>query len=205
MTQCKRCGTCCKKGGPSFHVQDKHLIEKGVILLKDIYTIRKGEPANDKVKMRIIYTDSDIIKIKNRKGTTQCIFFDESTNYCKIYTNRPVECSVLKCWDTNAIEQIYSKNRLTRKDLLYKVNGLWDLIDNHQKRCSYEAIRRLADTSGPDEKKAVNEVRNIISYDIHIRDLIVEKTDMNPEIIDFLSGRPLTTTIKGYGMEVKGI
>jgi Fe-S-cluster containining protein len=34
ITKCIRCGTCCKKGGPSFHLEDKMLIEKGIILSK---------------------------------------------------------------------------------------------------------------------------------------------------------------------------
>jgi len=196
--RCKRCGTCCKKGGPSFHEQDKDLVEKGIILLKDIYTIRKGEPVNDNVKMRIINTESDIIKIKSRKGTTVCIFFDEPNCCCKIYENRPLECSILTCWDTRAIERIYSKNRLTRKDLVNKITGLWDLIDDHQNRCSYETITSLINSVNRDNNnEAVQAIQDIVGYDTHIRHLIVEKMGINHEMTDFLFGRPLETIIKG--------
>lgn len=46
---CMRCGTCCEKGGPGFHQEDRMLIEKGRIPLKYLYTIRKGEFAYDKI------------------------------------------------------------------------------------------------------------------------------------------------------------
>ena len=204
MMQCKRCGTCCKKGGPSFHRQDKDLVENGLILLTDIYTIRKGEPAYDNVNMRNIYADSDIIKIKSRKGTTACIFFDECKNVCRIYSHRPVECRVLTCWDTVEIERIYSKDRLVRKDLLSQIHGLWDLIDDHQNRCSYETLRSLFESVTLNKDKAASEdIRYIVDYDTHIRQLVLEKSHMNPEMMDFLFGRCLEETIKGFGLQFK--
>ncbi len=117
-TDCRRCGTCCKKGGPSFHHEDKNLIEEGSILLKYLYTIRKGETVYDNVKGTLQITDSDIIKIKNQKGSSSCIFFNAADKECKIYENRPVECKALNCRDTGELEQIYYKNRLTRKELI---------------------------------------------------------------------------------------
>ncbi len=48
--KCKQCGTCCRKSSPSFHKEDKPLIEKGVIPSKHLFTIRKGEPAYENVK-----------------------------------------------------------------------------------------------------------------------------------------------------------
>lgn len=74
ISECIRCGTCCKKGGPSFHSQDKILIEKGIILLKYLFTIRKGEPACDNVKGNLFFVPSDIIKIKSRTNSRSCIF-----------------------------------------------------------------------------------------------------------------------------------
>jgi len=67
---------------------------------------------------------------------------------------------------------IYSKNRLTRKDLLSKNKDLWNLIEDHQARCSYKKIKGFV-------------------------------RELNPDMIDFLFGRPLTETIKMYDMQVK--
>ena len=67
LANCIRCGTCCKKGGPSFHQADKHLIEKGLIHSKYLYTLRKGELAYDNVKECLMPVNSDIVKIKGKK------------------------------------------------------------------------------------------------------------------------------------------
>ena len=202
--ECKRCGTCCKKGGPCFHIEDKKLIEKGVILIKYLYTIREGELAYDNIKGHLIPVTSDLIKIKGQNDSWGCIFFNEKSNSCNIYDKRPVECRVLKCWDTQEIEQIYFKNRLTRKDLVYKVEGLWDLIEDHQSRCSYDKLNHFVkDLDGGKKNEAIDGIYDILLYDDSIRELVVEKGKMDPENLDFLFGRPILATIRMFGLKVE--
>jgi Fe-S-cluster containining protein len=205
-SECQRCCTCCKKGGPAFHLEDKTLIESGIILSKFLYTIRAGEPSYDNVKNRIAPAATDIIKIKSKKNSHVCILLDESTKACTVYENRPLECRVLKCWDTAEIERIYAKDRLTRKDLFYQIKDIWNLVSDHQKRCSYSIIQNILD----DQKNAALEanlqiVQEMIRYDKHIRSLLAEKGGMDPAMIDFLFGRPLAQTIKLYGHNTSGI
>ncbi len=203
ITECIRCGTCCKKGGPSFHLEDKVLIEKGIILLKYLYTIREGELCYDNVKESILPAASDIIKIKGQKDSVTCIFFNEKENECTIYDNRPVECRALKCWDTREIENIYSKNRLTRKDLISTIEGLWDLVEDHQRRCSYETLKFFIDALNKDKKdEALKGIFDIIEYDAQIRELVVQKGNLDPEMTDFIFGRPITETIRMYGFKL---
>jgi len=203
ITECIRCGTCCKKGGPSFHLEDKVLIEKGIILSKHLYTIREGELCYDNVKESILPATSDILKIKGQKDSLTCIFFNEKENECTIYDNRPLECRALKCWDTREIERIYSKNRLTRKDLISTIEGLWDLIGDHQKRCSYEKFTLFIDILKKDKKDtALKSILDIIKYDAQIRELVVQKGGLDPEMTDFIFGRPITETIRMYGIKV---
>ena len=199
ITECIRCGTCCKKGGPSFHLADKHLIDKGIILSKNLFTIRKGELAYDNVSEELLPLSSELIKIKGKNDSSTCIFFNESEKKCEIYKNRPVECKALKCWDTREIEKIYSKNRLTRKDLLFDIEGLWGLVKDHQSRCSYEKINKMLQKQDNSEDAIQKEILEIIRYDTQIRHLVVEKGGMDSEILDFLFGRPLTVTIKPFG------
>ena len=203
-TECRRCGTCCKKGGPCFHLEDKGLIEKGVILSKYLYTIRKGEPSFDNVKGSISPATTDIIKIKGRNGSWTCVFFDEKNTECTIYDTRPLECRVLKCWDTRDIEKIYAKDRLTRKDLISGIEGLWDLVDAHQKQCGYNALTRFVDALNTDKKDdALKGILDIIEHDIKIRELVVGKAGLESDLTDFLFGRPITETIKMYGLTIQ--
>jgi|GEM_PF-190798 len=196
ITECRRCGTCCKKGGPSLHVEDMGLVEKGIIPLKNLFTIREGEPANDNIKGSIQPAAADIIKIKGQGNSLVCGFFDYKNSICKIYDSRPVECMVLKCWDTSDIERIYSKSRLVRKDLIANIDGLWDLVEEHQKRCSYDTIKNFVSAYNSDKKiDSIKSVVELINYDKQIRQLIIEQGGLDIEILEFLFGRPLTETI----------
>ncbi len=171
--------------------------------MKFLFTMRKGEPVNDNLQDRMIAADSDIIKIKSQKKSTACIFFDGTENRCRIYQNRPLECRVLKCWDIRGIKEIYSKDRLSRKDLLSGVEGLWDLVETHHRFCSYDKIRDLSDGINGGDRKSIEQINGIIGYDTHIRGLVTEKGGMEPEITEFLFGRPLLKTIGILGIKIK--
>lgn len=58
-THCRRCGTCCEKGGPALHTDDRMLIENGHIPARYLFTIREGEPVVDNVKENPIFAQTD--------------------------------------------------------------------------------------------------------------------------------------------------
>lgn len=203
ISECRRCGTCCKKGGPSFHQEDKALIEKGVIHSKYLYTIRKGEMAYDNVKQCLEPVKSDVIKIKGKGESWTCILFDEKQNECTIYEDRPIECRALKCWDTKALENLYDRKRLKREDLIADIKGLWGLIEDHQSRCNYETIQKLvkAINSGRGGE-ARQKLAEIIQFDNEIRKLVVSRGGLDRDMLDFLFGRPLKQTLKNFGLKM---
>jgi Fe-S-cluster containining protein len=206
QTACRQCGTCCRKGGPSFHLEDRALIDDGRIQAKDLFTIRKGEPALENVQGKILPVITDIIKIKGKKGVWECLFLDRETSRCRIYANRPVECRALRCWDTREIETMYHRNRLTRRDLLQNVAGLWDLVEDHQRRCDYGIIQGLAGKSGevPD-KTSRKKLLEIVGFDTHIRILTTQQGGIDMALTDFLLGRPLSVTLPLMGIPIKNI
>lgn len=202
ISECIRCGTCCKKGGPSFHLRDKPLIEKGIISLKHLYTIRQGEPAFDNVKGNLFCVPSDIIKIKSGKNFRACIFFNTKDRRCEIYEDRPAECRLLNCRDTRDIEAFYDRDRLTRKDLLSGIRGLWELIEAHQMRCDYERVGYLVENLKGDKKEeALDALSDMLDYDSRIRSLIAEKKGTDSEIIVFLFGYPLAETLSRFSLK----
>ncbi len=195
-TECRRCGICCEKGGPAFHVEDRMLIDSGLIPAKHLYTLRKGELVNDSIRGRLLPLEFEMIKIKGRNRAWTCVFFDKSGPACRIYEHRPLECRILKCWDTRDIEALYSQNRLMRKDLLSGIPALWSLIEDHDLRCSHVTVRNLLDSksSGAAAKKTIQE---ILEYDRSIRILVVEKAGVESNLLDFIFGRPLSEVIHG--------
>ncbi|MDP4726270.1 MAG: YkgJ family cysteine cluster protein, partial [Desulfobacterales bacterium] len=189
---CRRCGTCCRKGGPAFHLADRPLIEKGTIPLRHLFTIRKGERAKDPIRGVVRPVSTELIKLKGSANTWTCTFFNERDSSCRIYTGRPLECRLLKCWDTTDVEEMTARECLTRRHLLEGVAGLWDLVAEHEARCSCEKLAEMmAHFKKERQKRTERAIAEILNYDRHLRRLVVEKSRIDPEILDFLFGRPL--------------
>lgn len=195
QTECKRCGICCDKGGPTFHLDDRMLIDSGLIPAKHLVTFRKGEIVNDSIRGCLLPLESEMIKIKGQNRSWSCVYLDKAESACRIYEHRPLECRILKCWDTRDIEAVYSQRRLTRKVLLSGIPALWRLIEDHDLRCSPEKARELLDSKSGAAIK--NTVQEMVAYDRSIRVLVVEKAGVESDMLDFLFGRPLSEIIRG--------
>ncbi len=204
ITECTRCCTCCAKGGPALHIEDKELIDSGKLHGKFLFTIRDGEPAEDNVKGGLMFTEGDIIKIKSKEGSDACLYLDIHQSSCAIYNDRPLECRVLRCWDTQEIEEVYEKNRLSRKDLLGHIGGLWDTIEEHQEKCSFKKVKQILDENPKEiSGDALKALLEMIQFDISIRELIVEKTNTDANLLPFLFGKPLQEILRKFGIELK--
>ena len=202
---CRRCGTCCCKGGPALHIADRNLVESGKIPLKSLFTIRKGEPAYDNIRNVVTPAPSDIIKIKAaEKEAATCFYFAHDEVACRIYESRPVECRALACWDTEAIEALYDKERLTRSHLLGRLPGLIDFVSDHQEKVDYLRVAKLADQirGENDKQSAVDEMLSMIRYDHSIRQVTVERTRLDAELLDFLFGLPLNITMRKFYLKL---
>ncbi len=205
-TECIRCGTCCEKGGPALHTEDRALIVEGHIHTRHLYTIRKGERIRDNVIDCLVPASADIIKIKGKSQSWECVFFQKKDKSCDIYERRPRECRILQCWDTREIESYYQTNRLTRKDLLAEMAELWELIQLHEENCSHDlintAIKKLEGNPG---KQAGETIIAAIQYDQAIRRMVIEKIQVTEDMLDFLFGRPLIQALKTSGCRIEQV
>jgi Fe-S-cluster containining protein len=202
---CRRCGTCCRKGGPALHRIDRGLVMEGLIPAEALFTIREGEPVQDNVSGRSGFADGDILKIKGTGQDWRCRFLEDPHARCAIYDRRPVECRTLQCWDTRAIEALYDRERLTRRDLLEGVAGLWELVADHDRRCSFGTLRdHAARLSGPavERTAAMDAITAMVRYDKRLRTLLVENGHAAEGLLDFLLGRPLTASLHGFQIRV---
>ena len=203
VSTCKRCGTCCRKGGPALHLEDKPLLDQGRIPLKHLVTLRAGQMVRDNVRGVLTPLSDDVIKIKGQPGADACLYFDGNRNRCTIYDHRPVECRVLECWNTGAIEALYGRDRLTRNDLLKSAKDLLDLVRDHQSRCDYTLIGRLIDAlKTEDKQRALEALSQLIHYDRHLRLLVAEQSDPDDDMTDFLFGSPLAVTLNAFGVRL---
>lgn len=206
MSSCRCCGTCCKKGGPAIHGEDRLLVEKGIIQIRYLYTIRKGELVHDPIRGAVLPVTAEVIKIKSGAGGSICTFYDDRKARCRIYTDRPLECRLLKCWDTAAIEGVYEQNRLSRENLLKDVVGLRELVADHERRCSYNRVGNLISRLKRGHKKQLaDDLSEIINFDNQLRQLVIEKGRVEPNMLDFLFGRPLAITIGMFGLRMQRV
>jgi len=202
-TSCDRCAGCCTGGGPILRRADAHLIRSGKIPSTHLYTIRKGELLFNRDEMKMIPVITDMIKIKIDKETYACHFLEENS-HCSIYVTRPAECRAFKCWDTKEIKNKYDEDPLERAEILADVEGLWELIADHQDRCAYDKMGELTDKLTGDEKDAaMNEINEMINYDNALRTTLVEKANIDPEMLHFLIGRPFTETMVMFNLKLE--
>ncbi|HID29492.1 MAG TPA: YkgJ family cysteine cluster protein [Desulfobacterales bacterium] len=202
-THCIRCGTCCMKGGPTLHEEDTTLFTKGILKTSHVYTLRKGEVVRN-IDDTLFVLEQEIIKIKGQGEVWSCMFYDTNQRACGIYEQRPVECRALKCWDLRDFNEAMAEPRLQRRDLVKPDDGILKIIDNHDQRCAYETMElAVKELQGPNSGKAVGEILDLLRYDHHMRPLLEEKLKVDPNAMDFFFGRPLTTTIRMFGLCVK--
>jgi hypothetical protein len=173
-----------------------------VIGLRFLYTLREGELAMDNVTGRLFPLADDIIKIKGQGQGWTCVFFDAAAKGCQIYASRPAECRVLKCWDPGQLAAMYTHDRLTRRDLIAGVEGLWELVLDHSRRVSHDRIQQLLATAGPRglDVDADAALMTMVRYDLSLREVLVEKGKARRDQLDFLFGRPLTHTLPPLGV-----
>ncbi len=164
--------------------------------------MRKGELAYDHRKKALQPLAEDNIRIKVCGDSMECVMVDKE-NRCTVYSTRPSECRSYKCWSLREVEMRYTQPPLTRKDLLGDVEGLWELIEVHEERCSQVKLKALVESLNDGDQSALSGIEAIINYDKSLRETLTEKGGMDPEMFDFMLGRPVTKTIVMFGMEVK--
>ena len=203
---CLRCGTCCEKGGPALHHEDRPLVDSGRIPVHCLYTIRRGECVHDNVNGTLILLEAEIIKLAGQEKSWACRFYDRKAKGCRIYDHRPLECRTLNCRDTRRIEAVYRTRRLTRAELLADSPTLRELIEAHEQHCSYSRLRALVDDGYDGERlKQEAAILEIMRFDAHYRRLTVTRGNMDPRTLAFLFGRPLDVTIKMFGVRLVSV
>ena len=204
-THCIRCGTCCMKGGPTLHEEDVILFAKGILKRSHVYTLRKGEVVRN-IDDTLVVLKQEIIKIKGQGEAWSCMFYEDDQSACRIYDHRPLECRALKCWDLRGLKEVMARPCLHRTDLIKPDDGILKIIDNHEQRCAYETLESTVKGKGlrgPDSDKAVGKILDVLQYDHYMRPFLTEKLKVDPNAMDFFFGRPLTTTIRMFGLCVR--
>lgn len=203
QTECRRCGTCCGKGGPALHLEDAGLIRNGSLPVKRLITIRKGElvlkPHEDEPQTAAC----ELVKICGTGSEWQCFFFDEEQKGCLIYEDRPVACRLLQCWDTEAVEDLVEKDTLSRLDLVGEKEPIRKMIETQEQLCPCPDLASLRRAIAAGETIDLQTLQRMVNEDIRIRTEAVQKLKISLAEELFYFGRPLFQLLQQIGVKVK--
>ncbi|NDY57353.1 YkgJ family cysteine cluster protein [Desulfovibrio sulfodismutans] len=193
---CRRCGLCCRKGGPALHLEDLPLAVSGVVPHSALVTLRQGETVRDNVTGRLVTLHREMVRIRAFGASPVCPFFREPGD-CLIHDHSPAECRALYCAAPQALMEMYQKDRATRRDLIPLASPQWELVQIHEERCpAGEAIRLcLAARNDP---AAAADLAEMVRFDAAFRELCVEKAALTPDELELYFGRPLAEVIMPF-------
>ena len=200
---CERCGTCCIKGGPALHFEDLQLLKNKNLNIGHLITIRKEEPvfllSGDHTKP----APSEIVKTKGKGADWTCLFFEEKNKTCGIYGHRPLEWSLLKCWDTAELEEVAGKNLLSRYDIISSHATVIPCIKDHEKRCSLAELESLlcAMKDKSSQQEAITRLTDLVNTDLAIRSQAYAKFHFSLDAELFYFGRPLFKILNQFGIK----
>lgn len=201
---CMRCGDCCSRVSPSLHPEDLPLFDEGILRFESIYTLRKGEPVMDNVRGRLENLPEEIIKIKESPEGRVCVFYEPAGKSCRYYERRPVQCRTQECWNPEALERLWSGDKLTRRHFAEEDEELLGLLAVHDARCSPEsldrAVKKYWETGNSSD---LDPVIDMLSQDMIVRDFFLNNMGRRYEELDFLLGRPLSTILEAYNLKVE--
>lgn len=203
QAHCKRCGTCCMKGGPALHSEDLTLIEQNTLSRDQLITLRKGElvykPDSDTPQA----VQCELIKINGSGRQWQCQFYDEAGNGCGIYADRPLSCRELQCWDTSAVELLIEKNTLSRLDIVAENEPIYQIILDHERNCPCPDLASIKRSLENKEPIKLGDLEKLINKDIEIRNGAVKNLKISLAEELFYFGRPLFQLLQQIGVLVR--
>lgn len=202
QTSCKQCGVCCTKGGAALHGADITLLSQGDIPRRDLITIRQGEFAHNPVSDTIVATKNEIIKLRGTSKEWTCCYYDPVSNGCRIYDNRPVACSTLKCWDPKESLELVETDLLSRFEILEDEKSLQELVQEYERTCPLPDFTSLNQELEKHPARTLEQLEASVNRDLEFRNRAVAASAQVLEEEMFLFGRPLFQLLQSFGLQV---
>lgn len=186
---CRRCGVCCRRGGPALHRADLPLLAHGVLAPAHLVTLRRGEYVADNVAGGVGPAKDELVKIRPRPGGRACLFFSDPPS-CAIHGDRPAECRALFCDAPEELVAMYQADRLVRADIVPPGSGLADLIAHHEAETDLPRLEALCRLALAGDAAAREEALGLVRFDAAFRELLRFRAGVAPEALLFYLGRP---------------
>lgn len=207
QNQCRRCGDCCKNGGPALHRDDLGLFSSGVLETGHLLTLRLGEPAYDQPAGAVAPLEEEVLKLRPGADGKSCMFYDAANSLCAIYENRPLECRLQACWNEEPLRDAYREERICRLDVLAPESAALEIVRLHEQQCGFQALAAAAGKLHAQPGVAAEAaVFKILETDTAFREGVARKLGQSPEELHeyflFLLGRPMQDSLSFYGLRL---
>jgi Fe-S-cluster containining protein len=204
--ECKRCGTCCQKGGPALHHEDRKILRSGHIGHKHLVTIRKGELARNPVNNLLEPVHQELIKVRGKGEDWTCCFYNEKESSCSVYEHRLLECRLLKCWDPSGLLSVIGRDTIIRADIMNPDDPIFEVIETHELECPYDEIETSIDNilREKDKSKNLERLTELVNKDLSIRRYALSELGLNEDFELFIFGRPLFKILSDRGLPFRG-
>lgn len=189
LSDCRRCGTCCRLGGPALHREDLALWNAGLLPPEALFTLRRGDWVTDNVAGGQGPSPEELVKLAPGPDGRACRFFREPPA-CAIHAERPLECRLLSCRAPQALEAAYRLGRLTRFDLLPPGSPLAELCAHHEAETDRIRLAALCERALAGDTAAKEEAARIVRLDAAFRELLPARAGVAREALPFYLGRP---------------
>jgi Fe-S-cluster containining protein len=200
---CVRCGDCCRKSSPTLHLEDLDLLLGSKIPWNQLLTLRSGEPVHSPFEEELFFLLDERIKVREKVGIQECVFFDADANECLIYENRPMQCRAQACWDDEPARQLTEQPYLTRRDIFKDVELLQDLIGEHDRRCSFGRLQNAFKQLEENQAQGIDAILELLAYEEHFRQFLAEKLNIPADTLPLIFGRSYEELAPLFGFCVK--
>jgi Fe-S-cluster containining protein len=201
--KCRRCGTCCSKGGPALHQEDLPLLRQSHIRHEELIAIRRGEPVYSPISDRIEPSAHEFVKLAGRKGSWNCLFLNPNNNSCTIYQNRPLECRLFECRAPENLFAVIGRNLLQRSDLINPQDPVLAIMRHHEERCRFEECNRLVEEClRTRNNQNADPLAGILREDIFLRQQALQEKGLPSVYEMFIFGRPMFFSVRERGLTI---
>ncbi|MBW1636487.1 MAG: YkgJ family cysteine cluster protein [Deltaproteobacteria bacterium] len=198
QTSCRKCGNCCRQGGPSLHDADLGLVRTGKIPISSLIAIRKGELTENPLVRGVHPVGVELVKIVGTGREWDCCYYDVKWG-CTIYEYRPLACVLLKCWDTGEILDIVEKETLSRLDILDSKHPLVPVIQEHERIFPLPDLMEIRGNRGRLSYQLEKELEKLVRGDLRFRTRVIRDFDLKLSEELFYFGRPLFQLLQPLG------
>ncbi len=177
------------------------LVVKGILNPWDLVTYRKGEVALNPATGELMSLEAEMIKIRGRNSRADCMFLEETDNSCRIYKHRPLECSVLKCWNTAEIKRLFLRDMLERSDLIPVGSSLSEIIAGYEKAFPVGMLLEISAATVSDKEDGTLHIDRLEAADRKFRQEAAGLLNLRQDSLDFFFGRPVRVLLSAF-MEI---